>query len=51
MALKFYKVSITYHYDKVQAESPTKAIQLALDVGTTHALNDAYSVNVEEIKH
>ena len=50
MALKYYKVSITYHYDRVQAESPTKAVQLVLDVDEIHKLKDAYSVNVEEIK-
>jgi hypothetical protein len=50
MALKYYKVSITFHYDRVQAESPTKAIQLLFDVEGFDKLKDAYSVSVEEVK-
>ena len=48
--IKTYKVTISYNYDKVFAETPLKAFQQVFDVDPDHKLKDSWSMKVTELK-
>ena len=48
--IKSYKVTISYNYDKVYAESMLQAFQQVFDVDPEHKLKDSWSMKVTEVK-